>query len=110
MRKIQLEICSLSLMQLHMIEKKKGLSESFQLSFLPLFSFLCLFCLFVLLLLLLVGGVSSVGFRVESSILSGQDLFEICPDLKPSSEAQPIEDDIQGQVYGEGFFQFALSK
>ena len=94
-----------------MIEKKKGLSESFQLSFLPLFSFLCLFCLFVcLLLLLLVGGVSSVGFRVESSILSGQDLFEICPDLKPSSEAQPIEDDIQGQVFWEGLFQFALSK
>ena len=59
-------------------------------------------------MLLLVGGVSSVGFRVESSILSGEDLVEICPNLKPSSEAQPIEDDIQGQVFGEGFFQFAL--
>ena len=69
--------------------------------------------LFVCLLLLLVGGVSSVGFRVESSILSGEDLFEIIPDLKPSSvkpsEAQPIEDAIQGQVFGEGLFQFALS-
>ena len=79
------------------------------------FSFLCLFCLFVRsfvcwLVGWLVGSVSSVGFRVESSILSGEDLFEICPNLKPSSEAQTIEDDIQGQVVGEGLFQFALSK
>ena len=79
-------------------------------SLLSSFLFLFLFCVFVCWL---VGWcVSSVGFRVGSSILSGEDLFETCPKLKPSA-AKPSEAQLTFKAarpgFGEGLFQLSVA-